>query len=169
MARCDLLWCPPLEANEPGAGRWRCTDTPACPRLIKSVLARPFFYVSITTICSINSNLCELLDIDMNHRRFCVVHRFEGSCKNPLKGRAKRLHHRHPPRAQPVAPLQEPPCRRPRLPPRRCTDQAPSRAPRQPGGAHGRRNAPIASPFHGMRCLLVSPLFASWPWLLHTG
>ena len=65
------------------------------------------------------------------------------------------LHHRHPPRDQPVAPLREPPCRRPRLPPRRCTDQAPSRDPRQPGGAHGRRNAPIASPFHGMRCLLV--------------
>src|SRR6266446_6815973 len=30
-------------------------------------------------------------------------------------------------------------------------------------------NGPIASPFHGMRCPLASPIFASWPWLLHTG
>ena len=85
------------------------------------------------------------------------------------KGLAKRLQHRHLPRAQPVAPLREHHCRRPRLPPRRGTDQAPSRDQGQPGGAHGRSNAPIASPFHGMRCLPVSPLFASWQWLLHTG
>jgi hypothetical protein len=85
------------------------------------------------------------------------------------RGRAKRLQHRHPPRAQPVAPLRERHCRRPRLPPRRGTDQAPSRDPGHPGGAHGRRNVPIASPCHGMRCPPVSPLFASWPWLLHTG
>src|SRR5262245_32720782 len=38
-----------------------------------------------------------------------------------------------------------------------------------PVSAHGRRNDPIASPGHGMRCPLVSPLFASWSWLLHTG
>jgi hypothetical protein len=37
-----------------------------------------------------------------------------------------------------------------------------------PGGAHGRRNDPIASPCHGMRCPPDHPLFASWPWLLHT-
>src|SRR2546427_13212949 len=43
------------------------------------------------------------------------------------RGRAKRLQHRHPPRAQPVAPLRERPCRRPRLPPRRGTAQAPHR------------------------------------------
>src|SRR6266487_6725349 len=56
-------------------------------------------------------------------------------------------------------------CRRPRS----CTDQAPSRDPGHPGGAHGRSNDPIASPCHGMRCPPVSPLFASWQWLLHTG
>src|SRR4030095_5612238 len=69
----------------------------------------------------------------------------------------------------PVAPRRERHCRRPRLPPRRCTEQAPSRDLGHPGGAHGRRNDPIASPCHGMRCPPVSPLFASWPWLLHTG
>jgi hypothetical protein len=85
------------------------------------------------------------------------------------RGRAKHLQHRHPPRAQPVAPLRERHCRRPRLTPRSCTDQTPSRDQGQPGGAHGRRNAPIASPFHVMQCPPVYPLFASWPWLLHTG
>src|SRR4029453_17455016 len=47
--------------------------------------------------------------------------------------------------------------------------QAPSRDQGHPGGAHGRRNDPLASPCHGMRCPLVSLLFASWQWLLHTG
>src|SRR6266853_3134271 len=49
-----------------------------------------------------------------------------------------------------------------------CTDQAPSRDQGHPGGAHGRSNDSIASPCHGMRCPPVSPLFASWAWLLHT-
>ena len=49
-----------------------------------------------------------------------------------------------------------------------CTDQAPARDQGHPGGAHGRSNDSIASPFHGMRCPPVSPLFASWAWLLHT-
>jgi len=57
-----------------------------------------------------------------------------------------------------VAPVRERPCRRPRLAPRRYTDQAPSRDQGHPGGAHGRRNAPIASPFHVMRCPPVSPI-----------
>jgi hypothetical protein len=48
-------------------------------------------------------------------------------------------------------------------------DQAPSRDLGQPGGAHRRSNAPITSPCHGMPCLPVPPLCASWPWLLHTG
>ena len=42
-----------------------------------------------------------------------------------LERRAQRLPHRHPPRAQPVAPLRERPCRRPRLPPECGTAQAP--------------------------------------------
>jgi len=66
-------------------------------------------------------------------------------------------------------PLRERHCRRPRLPPRRGTTQAPSRDQGHPGGAHGRKNDPIASPCHGMRCPPVHPLVASWPWLLHTG
>jgi len=85
------------------------------------------------------------------------------------RGLAKRLQYRPPPRAQPVAPMRERPCRRPRLTPRRCTAQAPSRDQRQPGGAHGRRNDPIASQCLVMRCPPVSPLFASWQWLLRTG
>jgi CBS domain-containing protein len=85
------------------------------------------------------------------------------------RGLAKCLHHCHPPCAQPVVPMRERHCRRPRLTPRRGTDQAPSRNQGPPGGAHGRSNAPIPSPFHGMRCPPVCPLFASWPWLLHAG
>jgi probable HAF family extracellular repeat protein len=81
----------------------------------------------------------------------------------------ERIQHRHPPRAHPVAPMRERHCRRPRLPPRCCTDQAPYRAQGQPGGAHGGSNDPIASPFHGMRCPPASPIFASWQWLLNTG
>ena len=85
------------------------------------------------------------------------------------RGRAKRIPHRHPPHVQPVAPMRERHCRRPRLNPRRGTEQAPSRDQGHPGGAHGRGNDPITSPCLVMRCSPVSPLFASWPWLLHTG
>ena len=83
------------------------------------------------------------------------------------RGLAKRLPHRYPPCAQPVAPMRQHHCGRPRLPPRSCTAQAPSRDQGQLGGAHGRRNDPIASQCHGRRCLPVSPLFASWPWPRH--
>jgi hypothetical protein len=48
-------------------------------------------------------------------------------------------------------------------------DQAPSRDQGHPGGAHGRENDPSASRGMVRRCPPVSPLFASWPWLLHTG
>src|SRR6266567_2996580 len=85
------------------------------------------------------------------------------------RGLAKRIQHRHPPRAQPVAPMRERHCRRPRLTPRSCTAQASYRDQGHPSGAHGRRNDPIASQFHVMRCPPVYPLFASWQWLLHTG
>src|SRR5712691_4836993 len=85
------------------------------------------------------------------------------------RARVECPQHRHPPRLQPIAPLRECHCRRSRLTPRRCTDQVPSRNQGHPGGAHERRNDPIASQFHVMRCPPVSPLFASWPWLLHTG
>ena len=109
-------------------------------------------------------------------------------------GLAKRLPHRHPPRVQPMAPRRERPCRRPRLPPRRGTAQAPSRAQGHPGGAHvpvfhargvpqcpalSRSGTPrwrtreekrphrLTIPRDAMPAHLSS--FASWPWLLHTG
>jgi len=85
------------------------------------------------------------------------------------RGLAKRIHHRHPPRAQPVALMRKCHCRRPRLPPRSGTDHAPSRDQGQSGGAHGRGNDPIASPCLVRRCPPVSPLFASWQWPLHPG
>ena len=50
------------------------------------------------------------------------------------RGLAKRLQHRHAPRAQPVAPMRERHCRCPRLPPRRGTAQAPRREQGHPGG-----------------------------------
>src|SRR5215471_2834063 len=72
-------------------------------------------------------------------------------------------------RAQLIAPLRSCHGRRPRRPPRRCTAQAPARDPGHRGGAHGSRNAPITSQSHRMYCPPASPLFASSPWLLHTG
>src|SRR5262249_34963613 len=51
----------------------------------------------------------------------------------------------------------------------RCTAQAPARDHGHPGGAHEKRHDPIDSPCYGMRGPPVPPLFASWPWLLHTG
>jgi len=82
-------------------------------------------------------------------------------------GCVKRLHHRHPPRAQPVAPLRERHCRRPRLPPRCGTAQAPHRKQGHPGGRTREEQRP-----HRCTCLVMrgppaSPLFASWPWPRH--
>src|SRR5262249_9018519 len=53
--------------------------------------------------------------------------------------------------------------------PEACTAQISSRDQGHPGGAHGRRNTPIASPCHVMPCPPASPLCASWPWLHHAG
>jgi hypothetical protein len=78
------------------------------------------------------------------------------------RGRATRLQHRQPPRAQPVAPMRERHCRHPRLTPRCCTAQALSRDRNNPV-THGRRNGPIVSQCHRMRGPPASPLFASWP------
>ena len=58
------------------------------------------------------------------------------------RGHAKRLQHRHSPRVQLVVPMREQHCRHARLPPRRCTVQALSRAQGQPGGAPGRQQQP---------------------------
>jgi hypothetical protein len=43
------------------------------------------------------------------------------------RGRAKRIQHRHPPRAQPIAPMRERHCRGPWITPRSCIEQAPRR------------------------------------------
>src|SRR5919201_5107599 len=53
--------------------------------------------------------------------------------------------------------------------PEDCTDQAPYRDQRQPGGAHVRRNDPIASQGLVRRGPPVYPIFASCQRLLHTG
>ena len=124
------------------------------------------------TILTVSLDVISLVASSCGYDRGQIEHRAAHECAVHVATQrelAKRIQHRHPPRAQPVAPLRERHGRRPRLPPRRCTDQAPSRDQGHPGGAHGRRNDPIASPCHGMRCPPVSPLFASWPWLLHTG
>src|SRR5439155_4174933 len=49
-------------------------------------------------------------------------------------GPAERPPHRHPPHAQPRAPVRQPHGRRPRLPPRGCTDQTPPSDEGQPWG-----------------------------------
>jgi len=56
------------------------------------------------------------------------------------RGRAQRVQHRHPPCAQPVAPMRERHCRCPGLPPRRGTDQIPYCQQGYPVTAQGRRN-----------------------------
>jgi hypothetical protein len=65
----------------------------------------------------------------------------------PQRGLAKRLQHRHPPHAQPVAPLRERHCRRPWLPPRRGTAQAPLSRSRDTPVAHTGGATP-QSPHH---------------------
>ena len=80
---------------------------------------------------------------------------------------AKRLQHRHPPRAQPVAPLRERHCRCPRLPPRSCTDQAPHREQGHPGGYTPEEKRLHRFTFLVMRGAPTYPIFASWPWPRH--
>jgi len=60
---------------------------------------------------------------EIEHR---VAHEFTAHVATQ-RGRTERRQHRHPPRAQPVAPLRERHGGRPRLPPRRCTEQSPHR------------------------------------------
>jgi hypothetical protein len=67
-----------------------------------------------------------------------------------------------------VAPVRERHCKSPRLTPEALHRSGTLSRSGHPGGAYGRSNDPSASPFHGMRCPPVPPLFASWPWLLHT-
>jgi uncharacterized protein DUF6875 len=60
---------------------------------------------------------------EIEHR---VAHEFTAHVATQ-RGRTERRQHRHPPRAQPVAPLRGRHGGRPRLPPRRCTEQSPHR------------------------------------------
>ena len=79
---------------------------------------------------TVSLDVISLVASSCGYYRGHIEHRAAHECAVHVatqRGRAQRLPHRHPPRAQPVAPLREPHCRRPRLPPRRCTDQAPHR------------------------------------------
>jgi len=82
-------------------------------------------------------------------------------------GCAKRLQHRHPPRAQPVAPMRERHCRRLQLTPRSGTAQVPLREQGYPGGRTREEKQSKRFTFLVMRCPTASPLFASWPWPRH--
>jgi len=77
------------------------------------------------------------------------------------RGRAKRLQHRHPPRVQPVAPLRERHCRRSRLPPRSCTEQAPHREQGHPGDRTREEQRPKCFTFLVWRCPPADSIFAS--------
>src|SRR5262245_1303669 len=97
----------------------------------------------------------------------CAAHEFAVHVATQ-RGLAQRRQHRHPPRAQPVAPMRERHCRGPRLPPRRGTDQTPYREQGYPGDRTWEEKPPTRLTFHVMRCPTTSPLFVSWPWLRHT-
>ena len=62
-----------------------------------------------------------------------LAHEFAGHVATQ-RGRAARPPHRRLPRAQPVAPMRECPCRRPWLTPGSCTAQAPHRDQAYRGG-----------------------------------
>jgi hypothetical protein len=97
----------------------------------------------------------------------CAAHEFTVH-EATQRERAKRRQHRHPPRAQPVAPLRECHGGRPRLTPRRGTDQAPHREQGHPGGRTREEKRPNRFKFLVMRGPPASPLFASWAWPRHT-
>src|SRR5262252_2148142 len=80
---------------------------------------------------------------------------------------AKCRQHRHSPRTQPVAPLRSCHGGRPRLTPRRGTDQAPPCKQGHPGGRTREEKRPNCFKFLVIRCPPASPLFASWPWPRH--
>ncbi len=96
-----------------------------------------------------------------------VAHEFTAHVATQ-RGRAERPPHRHPPRAQPVAPLRECHGRRPRLPPRSCTAQAPHREQGHPGSRTWEEKRPhrLTMPREAMPARLSSfrlPAMASPP------
>src|SRR5262245_9892941 len=66
-----------------------------------------------------------------------VAHEFTAHVTKQ-RGLVEHPQHRRPPRTQPAAPIRERHCRRPWLPPRRGTAQAPHRAQGHPRWAHTR-------------------------------
>jgi len=77
------------------------------------------------------------------------------------QGRAQRPQHRHPPCAQPVAPLRSCHGGRPWLTPRRGTAPAPPCKQGHPGGRTREEKRPHCFTCLVIRCPPASPLFAS--------
>jgi hypothetical protein len=121
---------------------------------------------NVPAIPTVSLDVVSLVASSCGHYREHIEQRAAHECAvhvATLDGFATRIQYRHPPRAQPVAPLRERHCRGPRLPPRRCTAQALSRPQGQPGGAPGRQQQPhrLPMPRHALPtrfssfCLLV--------------
>src|SRR5215831_13610844 len=116
---------------------------------------RPMPTVSLTGISLVASSC----GYERDHIEQRAAHEFAVHVATE-RGRAKRPPLRHLPRAQPVAPMRERHCSRPRLPPRRGTAQARSRDLGHPG-AHT-EEATTPSPHHATGCaahptILFSP------------
>jgi hypothetical protein len=144
-------------------------DPPRFARIISCDSSQDHNCTHIPTVCldvmSLVASSCGYNRGEIAQR---VAHEFTAHVATQ-RGLAERSLHRHPPRAQPVAPMRECYGRRPRLTPRRCTAQAPHREQGHPGGRTRGEKRPKRFTFLVMRCPPASPLFASWPWLLHTG
>jgi hypothetical protein len=82
---------------------------------------------NVPAIPTVFLDVISLVASSCGHYRGHIEQRAAHSCAVHVatqNGLAKRIQYRHPPRAQPVAPMRERHCRGPRLPPRRCTAQA---------------------------------------------
>jgi small subunit ribosomal protein S21 len=116
------------------------------------------------SIPTVSLDVIALVASSYGYDRGPIEHRVTQECAGHVatpRGLAQRPPHRHPPRAQRVAPLRERPCRRPRLPARRGTAQAPHGGQGHPGGCIRKEQRP-----HRYRCLMMrgppaDPLFAS--------
>src|SRR5512145_2335508 len=114
-------------------------------------------------IISLVASSCSYYRGQSEHR---AAHEFVGHVATQRE-LAKRRQHRHPPRAQLVAPMRERHHRCPRLPPRRGTAQAPHRKQGYPGGYTREVERLHRFTFLMMRGPPTYPLFASWPWPRH--
>jgi hypothetical protein len=103
---------------------WKTANVPEVPslhstRIITCANHKPT--VSLDAISLVASS-CGYYRGQIEHR---VAHEFAVHVATQ-RGLAERTQHRHPPRAQPIAPMRECHCRRPWLTPRRCTDGGPT-------------------------------------------